>query len=132
MFRLAQLSVPHMKPGGSIINTSSIQAYKPTPGILDYACTKGAIVAFTKGLGMDLFPKHGIRVNTVAPGPVWTPLIVESFPAEKVEKFGTQTPVKRAAMPKEYGPAFVFLACTEESSFISGEVLGITGGIPLA
>jgi NAD(P)-dependent dehydrogenase (short-subunit alcohol dehydrogenase family) len=127
-FSVAQKAVAHMKAGGSIINIASIQAYKPNPQILDYACTKGAIVTFTKGLGSHLFKEKGIRVNCIAPGPVWTPLIVESFPEEKVASFGKGKPADRPAQPKEYqGPA-VFLACQEESSYVSGAILGVTGG----
>ena len=126
MFSLVRHALPHMAAGGSIINVASIQAYKPNPGILDYAATKGAIVSFTKGLAQELGAK-GIRVNAVAPGPVWTPLIVQSFPAEKVEKFGANTPFGRAAQPAELAPAFVFLAC-EESRFVNAEIMGVTGG----
>jgi len=129
-FSLAQKAVKHMKPGSSIINISSIQAYKPNPTILDYACTKGAIVTLTKGLGQAL-AEQGIRVNSIAPGPVWTPLIVESFPKDKVANFGKGKPYERPAQPKEYqGPA-VFLACNEESSYVSGAILGVTGGLPI-
>lgn len=129
-FRLAQLVVPHMQKGGAIINISSIQAYGPNPGILDYACTKGAIVAFTKGLAPHLMSR-GIRVNSIAPGPVWTPLIVESFPEEKVENFGAGSPPDRPAQPKELAPAAVFLACEKDSSYIAGAILPITGGRPI-
>ncbi len=118
--------VPHMQAGGAIINTASIKAYQPTPAILDYASTKGAIVTFTKGLGQEL-AKRGIRVNAVAPGPVWTPLIVQSFPAEKVESFGTSTPLGRPAQPADLAPAYVFLA-SDDSRFMTGEVIGLTGG----
>eukprot|EP00898_Chlorokybus_atmophyticus_P001243 jgi/Chlat1/2119/Chrsp17S02712 len=127
MFSLSRMALPHMKPGASIINTASIQAYNPSPGILDYAATKGAIVTFSKGLSKTLIGEKGIRVNVVAPGPVWTPLIQASFPAEKIEKFGAQTPMGRAAQPKELAPAYVFLA-SEEGRFINGEILGVTGG----
>ena len=126
MFHLVRYALPHMKPGGTIINVSAIQCYKPTPSILDYASTKGAIVTFTKGLSQELI-ERGIRVNSVAPGPVWTPLIPQSFPKEKVEKFGTQTPMGRAAQPAELAPVFVFLA-SDESRFITGEIVGVTGG----
>ena len=131
MFALCRLALPHMQPGGSIINVGSIQAYKPTPGILDYAATKGAIVAFTKGLSQQLASERGIRVNCVAPGPVWTPLIVQSFDADKVKSFGKQSPLQRPAQPKELAPAFVFLA-SDEGRFVNGEVLGVTGGGLLA
>ncbi len=129
MFDLVRLALPHMRPGGSIINVSSIQAYKPTASILDYAATKGAIVTFTKGLAPEL-ARRGIRVNTVAPGPVWTPLVAQSFGPEKIAKFGDDSPLGRPAQPAELAPAFVFLAC-DESSYVTGEVLGVTGGKPL-
>lgn len=130
MFDLIRLSVPHMREGATIINVGSIQAYNPSPGILDYACTKGAIVSLTKGLAQELFDK-GIRVNCVAPGPVWTPLVVASFPNEKLTSFGESTPAGRPAMPAELAPSFVFLA-SKDSNYVSGEVLGVTGGKPLA
>jgi NAD(P)-dependent dehydrogenase (short-subunit alcohol dehydrogenase family) len=129
MFNLVRHALPHIKQGGSIINTASIQAYKPTPNILDYACTKGAIVTFTKGLS-DSVIERGIRVNCVAPGPVWTPLVVQSFSAEENAKFGKDSPLGRPAQPKELAPAFVFLA-SNDASYISGEVIGVTGGKPL-
>ncbi|KAK9805214.1 hypothetical protein WJX72_006811 [[Myrmecia] bisecta] len=130
MFRLCQLAHPHMKKGGAIINVGSIQAYKPSPGILDYATTKGAIVAFTKGLAQQLITE-GIRVNAVAPGPVWTPLVVQSFPDKKVENLGKgSNPTERPAQPWELAPAFVFLACDKDSSYIAGEILAVTGGAP--
>jgi NAD(P)-dependent dehydrogenase (short-subunit alcohol dehydrogenase family) len=130
MFNLVRFALPHMKAGASIINTASIQAYQPSPGILDYACTKGAIVTFTKGLAQELI-ERGIRVNCVAPGPVWTPLIPQSFDAEKVKKFGEQSPMGRAAQPVELAPSFVFLA-SDESRYVNGEILGVTGGQVLA
>jgi NAD(P)-dependent dehydrogenase (short-subunit alcohol dehydrogenase family) len=122
-------NLPHMKEGSTIINTSSIQAYQPTATILDYATTKGAIVTFTKGLAEEVI-KRGIRANTVAPGPVWTPLIVQSFDEEKVKEFGKDSPMGRPAQPAELAPAFVFLA-SDESRYVNGEVLGVTGGKPL-
>ncbi|QRK12746.1 SDR family oxidoreductase [Archangium violaceum] len=130
MFHLVRYALPHMKPGSSIINVASIQAYQPSPGILDYAATKGAIVTFTKGLAQELI-ERGIRVNAVAPGPVWTPLIPQSFDAEKVKKFGQQSPMGRAAQPVELSPSFVFLA-SNESTYVNGEILGVTGGQVLA
>jgi hypothetical protein len=130
MFQLVRHSLPHMKEGSVIINTASIQAYDPSPEILDYAATKGAIVTFTKGLARAL-AQRGIRVNAVAPGPVWTPLIVQSFPPEKTKEFGKNTPLGRPAQPVELAPSFVFLA-NEESRYITGEVLGVTGGRLLA
>jgi len=119
-----------MKEGGSIINVSSIQAYQPKASILDYATTKGALVAFTKGLAQELIDR-GIRVNSVAPGPVWTPLVVASFDAEKNKEFGKNSPMGRPAQPAELAPAFVFLA-SDESQYVNGEILGVTGGKILA
>jgi NAD(P)-dependent dehydrogenase (short-subunit alcohol dehydrogenase family) len=130
MFHLVRHALPHMKPGSAIVNTASIQAYHPSAAILDYAATKGAIVAFTKGLAQSLI-ERGIRVNCVAPGPVWTPLVVQSFDAKKNEQFGKNYPMERPAQPKELAPAYVFLAC-DESRYVNGEVLGVTGGKPLA
>jgi NAD(P)-dependent dehydrogenase (short-subunit alcohol dehydrogenase family) len=126
MFWLCKAAVPHMEPGASIINTSSIQAFQPSPELLDYATSKAAVVNFTKGLSADLAAR-GIRVNSVAPGPVWTPLIPATMPAGKVDDFGAQTPMGRAGQPVEVAPAFVFFA-SPESSYITGEVLGVTGG----
>jgi NAD(P)-dependent dehydrogenase (short-subunit alcohol dehydrogenase family) len=130
MFHLVRYALPHMKAGASIINVASIQAYQPAPGILDYACTKGAIVTFTKGLAQELI-ERGIRVNSVAPGPVWTPLIPQSFDAEKVKNFGKSSPMGRPAQPVELAPSFVFLA-SDESRYVNGEILGVTGGQVLA
>jgi NAD(P)-dependent dehydrogenase (short-subunit alcohol dehydrogenase family) len=129
MFWLCKAAVPHMRPGSSIINTSSIQAFQPSSELLDYAATKAAIVNFTKSLSSDLIGR-GIRVNSVAPGPVWTPLIPATMPAEKVGSFGGDTPMGRAAQPAELAPPYVFFA-SQESSYITGEVLGVTGGKPL-
>jgi NAD(P)-dependent dehydrogenase (short-subunit alcohol dehydrogenase family) len=129
MFHLCQAAVPHMEPGSTIINTTSIQAAQPSPELLHYAATKGAISTFTKGLAQEL-GERGIRVNAVAPGPVWTPLVVMSFPAEKNAQFGSDTPLGRPGQPGELAPLYVFLAC-DESSYISGEVIGATGGKPL-
>ncbi|MBX3263126.1 MAG: SDR family oxidoreductase [Labilithrix sp.] len=126
MFHLIRRALPHMKEGSAIINVASIQAYQPNASILDYATTKGAIVAFTKGLSQELADK-GIRANVVAPGPVWTPLIVQSFDREKIECFGANAPMKRPAQPAELAPAFVFLA-SSDSSYVNGEILGVTGG----
>ncbi|NMO23666.1 SDR family oxidoreductase [Pyxidicoccus fallax] len=130
MFHLVRYALPHMKPGGTIINTASIQAYQPSAGILDYATTKGAIVTFTKGLAQHLI-ERGIRVNSVAPGPVWTPLIPQSFGGEKVKEFGAQSPTGRPAQPAELAPSFVFLA-SDESRYVNAEILGVTGGQVLA
>jgi len=130
MFWLSKAAVPHMTPGSTIINTASIQAYQPSSPLLDYATTKAGIVAFTKALAEDLADK-GIRVNAVAPGPIWTPLIPATMPEDQVESFGADTPMGRAGQPVELAPAYVFFA-SQESSYVSGEVLGVTGGKPLA
>eukprot|EP00026_Physarum_polycephalum_P012649 Phypoly_transcript_12975.p1 GENE.Phypoly_transcript_12975~~Phypoly_transcript_12975.p1 ORF type:complete len:293 (+),score=49.36 Phypoly_transcript_12975:159-1037(+) len=130
MFDLTRHALPHMKEGGAVINVGSIQAYNPSDCILDYASTKGAIIAFSKGLAQQLI-KRGIRVNVVAPGPVWTPLIVASFGTDHVSKFGEHNPMGRPAQPCELAPAFVFLA-SDEARFVNGEVLGVTGGGLLA
>jgi NAD(P)-dependent dehydrogenase (short-subunit alcohol dehydrogenase family) len=129
MFNLTRHALPHLSKGGAVINVASIQAYKPSPAILDYAATKGAIVTFTKGLAESLI-ERGIRVNAVAPGPVWTPLVAQSFPREKLKDFGKDSPMGRPAQPVELAPAFVFLAC-DESRYVNGEILGVTGGKPL-
>jgi NAD(P)-dependent dehydrogenase (short-subunit alcohol dehydrogenase family) len=129
MFHMVRHALPHMRPGATIINVASIQAYKPSAPILDYAATKGAIVTFSKGLSESLL-ERGIRVNCVAPGPIWTPLVVQSFDADKVRNFGQDSPLKRPGQPAELAPAFVFLA-SNDASYISGEVLGVTGGKPL-
>lgn len=127
MFWLSKAVLQYMPAGGTIINTASIQAYQPSPGLLDYASTKAAIVNFTHGLGGQLAPK-GIRVNAVAPGPIWTPLQPSyGQPQEKLVKFGQNTPMGRPGQPAECAPAYVFLA-SQESSYITGEVIGVTGG----
>jgi NAD(P)-dependent dehydrogenase (short-subunit alcohol dehydrogenase family) len=129
MFWLCKAAIPHMPEGGSIINVASIQAYQPSPTLLPYTATKGAIVTFTKGLAQEVV-QYGLRANTVAPGPVWTPIIPASMPEETVSQFGGTNPVGRPAQPAELAPAFVFLA-SQESSFVNGETLGVTGGQPL-
>jgi NAD(P)-dependent dehydrogenase (short-subunit alcohol dehydrogenase family) len=129
MFHLCQAAVPKMEPGSTIINTTSIQAAQPSPQLLHYAATKGAISTFTKGLAQEV-AERGIRVNAVAPGPIWTPLVTMSFPPEKNAQFGSDTPLGRPGQPGELAPAYVFLA-SEESRYISGEVIGATGGKPL-
>jgi NAD(P)-dependent dehydrogenase (short-subunit alcohol dehydrogenase family) len=130
MFHLVRHALPHMKAGGVILNVTSIQAYHPNPQIIDYATTKGAIRTFTQGLAKEL-TSRGIRVNGVAPGPIWTPLIPQSFGNEKVQKHGENAPLQRAGQPAEVAPVFVFLA-SDEASYVSGEVIGVTGGSPLA
>ncbi len=126
MIWLCKAALAHLEPGASIINTSSVQAYQPSTDLLDYASTKAAIVNFTKNLA-QVVADRGIRVNSVAPGPVWTPLIPATMDPEKVDQFGQQTPLGRAGQPAELAPAFVFFA-SQESSYVSGEVLGVTGG----
>ncbi|CAF1018749.1 unnamed protein product [Adineta ricciae] len=128
MFDLTRFAVPHMPKGSSVINVASIQAYHPSAGILDYAATKAAIVAFTKGLAGHMLGK-GIRVNCVAPGPVWTPLIVSSLPKEHIAQFAADHPIKRPAQPREVAPVFVFLAAGRDSSYITGGVFSVTGGL---
>jgi NAD(P)-dependent dehydrogenase (short-subunit alcohol dehydrogenase family) len=125
-FWLSQLALPRMKPGAAIINTTSIQAYDPSPELLPYAATKGALVNLTKGFS-KLAMKQGVRVNAVAPGPVWTPLIPSTMPEEKARKFGADTPFGRPAQPVEIAPLYVFLA-SNEARFVTGEVYGATGG----
>src|SRR5215218_2370052 len=129
MFWLCKAAIPHMPEGGSIVNVSSIQAYQPSPNLLPYSSTKGAIVTFTKGLAQEVVG-YGLRANTVAPGPVWTPIIPASMPGDTVSQFGATSPMGRPAQPAELAPAFVFLA-SQESSFVNGETLGVTGGMPL-
>jgi NAD(P)-dependent dehydrogenase (short-subunit alcohol dehydrogenase family) len=129
MFHLVRHGLPHFEKGAAIVNTASVQAYHPNASILDYAATKGAIVAFTKGLAQHLIDR-GIRVNCVAPGPVWTPLVAQSFDREKLKEFGKNYPMERPAQPAELAPAYVFLA-SDESRYVNGEVLGVTGGKPL-
>ncbi|MEV1050259.1 SDR family oxidoreductase [Streptomyces sp. NPDC049887] len=127
MFWLSKMALPHIPRGGSIINTTSVQAYKPSPHLLDYATSKGAIVTFTQGLAR-MVAADGVRVNAVAPGPVWTPLIPATMP--DTEEFGKQAPLGRPAQPVEMSPAYVFLA-SDQARFITAEVLNATGGTPL-
>jgi NAD(P)-dependent dehydrogenase (short-subunit alcohol dehydrogenase family) len=130
MFWLTRAALPYMRPGANIINTSSFQAYQPSPHLLDYAMTKAAIVNFTKSLGVEL-AERGIRVNAVAPGPIWTPLIPATMDADRVRSFGQDTPMGRPGQPAELAPAYVFFA-SQESSYISAEVLGVTGGMSIS
>lgn len=129
MFHICKAAVKHMKPGSSIINTSSINSDKPKPTLLAYAATKGAIANFTAGLAQLLADK-GIRANSVAPGPIWTPLIPSTMPPEEVESFGEQVPMKRPGQPAEVAPVYVMLA-SDQASYVSGARIAVTGGTPI-
>lgn len=126
MFFLTQAALPHLKSGASVINTASITAYQGSPTLLDYSATKGAVVAFTRSFALNVVGQ-GIRVNAVAPGPIWTPLIPSTFDSPQVAKFGSDTPMKRAGQPDELAPAYVYLA-SEDSSYVTGQTLHVNGG----
>ena len=129
MFHICKAAVKHMQPGSSIINTTSINSDNPKPTLLAYATTKGAIANFTAGLA-QLLAEKGIRVNSVAPGPIWTPLIPSTMPPDQVESFGQQVPMKRAGQPAEVAPVYVLLA-SDQASYISGARIAVTGGTPI-
>jgi len=127
MFFMTKAALPHLQEGAAIINTASITAYKGEPQLLDYSSTKGAVVSFTRSLSLNLAQRK-IRVNAVAPGPIWTPLIPATFTKEHVEQFGKNTPMQRPGQPEEVAPSYVFLASNVDSSYISGQTIHVNGG----
>ena len=129
MFYLCKAAIPHMAPGSAIVNTTSIQSKTPSGNLLAYATTKGAIANFTAGLA-EMVADKGIRVNAVAPGPIWTPLIPSTMPAKKVEKFGADTPLGRVGQPAELAGAYVLLA-SDDASYMTGAIIPVTGGRPM-
>ena len=132
MVYFTQAALPHLSRGGSIINTTSITAYKGNPKLIDYSSTKGAQVSFTYSLSQSPeLLERGIRVNAVAPGPIWTPLIPATFPAHMVKSFGGEVPMKRPGQPEEVAACFVFLASNVDSSYMTGQVLHPNGGMPI-